>query len=267
MSILKSVLIFQQNTIRIMYVLESILAAIEKASKEILSIYQQDFRVFRKQDLSPLTQADRLSNQILVEFLNEHTPDIPIISEEDELVEWEERKNWEYFWLIDPLDGTKEFIDKNGEFTINLALIHQKFPIFGIIHAPALQTTYWAEHNKGAFRRDIQGTAQIQGRKKIAKKDLIATISRSHLSIQDKAMLEKYKIKHTIAMGSALKFCLLAEGKADFYYRHNPTMEWDTAAGQIIVEEAGGVMLDEQGKTFSYNKVSMLNGAFLCKMF
>jgi len=250
-----------------MYLLDSILATVEKASKEILSIYQQDFQVFRKQDLSPLTQADRLSHQILTEFLSEHNPDIPIISEEDDVIEWEERKNWEYFWLIDPLDGTKEFIDKNGEFTINLALIHQNLPILGIIHAPALQTTYWAERHKGAFRRNGEGTQPIRGRKQVAKKDLIAAVSRSHLDVQDKAMLEKYKIKHTIAMGSALKFCLLAEGKADFYCRHEPTMEWDTAAGQILVEEAGGVMLDAKGETFLYNKASLLNGAFLCKMF
>lgn len=250
-----------------MYELALILEVIENASKEILSIYEQDFQVFRKQDLSPLTQADRLSHQILTEFLAEHTPQIPVISEEDEIVKWEERKNWEYFWLIDPLDGTKEFIDKNGEFTINLALIHQNLPVFGIIHAPATQTTYWAERHKGAFRQNNAGTEKISGRKKVAKKDLIAAVSRSHLATQDKEMLQKYKIKHTLAMGSALKFCLLAEGKADFYYRYHPTMEWDTAAGQILVEEAGGVMLNEKQEVFTYNKPSLLNGAFLCKMF
>ena len=250
-----------------MYLLESILETVEKASKEILSIYQQDFQVFRKLDFSPLTQADRVSHQILVEFLSEHTPDIPIISEEDEIEVWEKRKKWEYFWLIDPLDGTKEFISKNGEFTINLALIYQKSPILGIIHVPALQTTYWAERNKGAFRRNGEGTEQIQGRKQVAQEDLIAAISRSHLSEEDKAMLKKYKIKHTIKAGSALKFCLLAEGKADFYYRYGSTMEWDTAAGQILVEEAGGQMLDNEGKKLTYNKPVLLNGAFLCKMF
>lgn len=250
-----------------MYDINLILEAIQNASKEILSIYQQDFQIFRKQDRSPVTQADRLSHQILTEFLTDHTPDIPIISEEEEIVDWEERKSWEYFWLIDPLDGTKEFIDKNGEFTINLALIHQNLPIFGVIHAPATQTTYWAERKQGAFRRNKQGTEAIKGRKKIAKKERVAAISRSHLAPQDKQMLEKYQIKHTIALGSALKFCLLAEGKADFYYRFNPTMEWDTAAGQILVEEAGGVMLNENGEVFTYNKPSMLNGAFLCKMF
>lgn len=250
-----------------MYLLSSILETLNKASEAILSIYKQDFQVFRKQDLSPLTQADTLSHQILVEFLSEHTPNIPIISEEEEIADWEDRKNWEYFWLIDPLDGTKEFIDKNGEFTINLALIHRNSPILGIIHAPALQSTYWAESHKGAFKQTEQGIEKIQGRKNIPQKDLIAAVSRSHLAEQDRAMLKKYKIKNTIAMGSALKFCLLAEGKADFYYRHNPTMEWDTAAGQILVEEAGGVMLDAQGETFSYNKASLLNGAFLCRMF
>ncbi|GAB4491669.1 MAG: 3'(2'),5'-bisphosphate nucleotidase CysQ [Raineya sp.] len=249
-----------------MYQLNAILEHIQKASKEILSIYQQDFQIFRKPDLSPITQADRASHQILVEFLAEHTPDIPIISEEEEIVAWEERKNWEYFWLIDPLDGTKEFIDKNGEFTINLALIHQHSPILGVIHAPAFQSTYWAERNKGAFKQTEKGIEKIQGRKNIPQKNWIAAISRSHLASQDKQVLEKYKIKHTIAMGSSLKFCLLAEGKADFYYRYSPTMEWDTAAGQILVEEAGGTMLDKTGKVFSYNKTSLLNESFLCKM-
>jgi 3'(2'), 5'-bisphosphate nucleotidase len=135
-----------------MYNLEAILKTIEKAGKEILSIYQQDFQVFRKQDLSPITQADTISQQVITEFLSEHTPDIPIISEEEDLIDWEERKNWEYFWLLDPLDGTKEFIDRNGEFTINLALIHQNRPVLGLIHTPVLQVTYWAEQGKAHSR-------------------------------------------------------------------------------------------------------------------
>jgi 3'(2'), 5'-bisphosphate nucleotidase len=251
-----------------MYNLEAILKTIEKAGKEILSIYQQDFQVFRKQDLSPITQADTISQQVITEFLSEHTPDIPIISEEEDLIDWEERKNWEYFWLLDPLDGTKEFIDRNGEFTINLALIHQNRPVLGLIHTPVLQVTYWAEQGKGSFKRGKEGfTEKIQGRKKVSSKDLVAAVSRSHLSVEDKKMLEKYKIKQTVAVGSALKFCLLAEGQANFYCRHEPTMEWDTAAGQILVEEAGGVMFDTEGKPFTYNKPTMLNGAFVCKMF
>lgn len=249
-----------------MYNLETILETMRQASEEIMKIYSQDFQVAQKQDNSPLTQADQISHQIITEFLEEHTPQIPVISEEDDLPDYETRKTWKYFWLLDPLDGTKEFIDKNGEFTVNLALMEGSQPILGIIQAPALDTVYWAEKGKGAFKRE-KLTQKIQVRKGILQKDLIAAISRSHLAPEDKKMLEKYKIKQTIAMGSALKFCLLAEGKADFYYRFNPTMEWDTAAGQILVEEAGGVVLNELGKTFSYNKKTLLNGSFLCKSF
>jgi 3'(2'), 5'-bisphosphate nucleotidase len=249
-----------------MYNLETILETIGQASEEIMKIYNQDFQVTQKQDNSPLTQADQISHQIITEFLEEHTPEIPIISEEDDLPNYDTRKKWKYFWLLDPLDGTKEFIDKNGEFTVNLALMQGSQPILGIIQAPALGTVYWAEKGKGAFKRE-KITQKIQVRKDIPLQDLVAAISRSHLAPEDKKMLEKYKIKKTIAMGSALKFCLLAEGKADFYYRFNPTMEWDTAAGQILVEEAGGVVLNEQGKTFSYNKNTLLNGSFMCKSF
>jgi len=249
-----------------MYNLELILETMGQASEEIMKIYQKDFQVTHKQDNSPLTQADQISHQIITEFLEEHTPKIPLISEEDDLPDYETRKKWKYFWLLDPLDGTKEFIDKNGEFTVNLALIQGTKPVLGIIYAPALQAVYWAEKGKGAFKRE-KLTQKISARKEVAVKDLIAAVSRSHLAEQDKAMLEKHKIKKTIAMGSALKFCLLAEGRADFYYRYNPTMEWDTAAGQILVEEAGGVVLDENNKVFSYNKASLLNGSFLCKSF
>jgi 3'(2'), 5'-bisphosphate nucleotidase len=249
-----------------MYNLDTILETMRQASQEIMNIYNQDFQITQKADNSPLTQADQISHQIIKEFLEEHTPKIPIISEEDDIPDYSTRKKWKYFWLLDPLDGTKEFIDKNGQFTINLALIQDSTPILGIIQAPALDTVYWAEKGKGAFKRE-KLTQKIQVRKNVSQKDLVAAISRSHLASEDKKMLEKYKIKQTIAMGSALKFCLLAEGKADFYYRFNPTMEWDTAAGQILVEEAGGVVLDEHGKTFNYNKTTLLNGSFLCKSF
>jgi 3'(2'), 5'-bisphosphate nucleotidase len=248
------------------YELEPILETLKQASEAVMRIYQTDFQFTQKQDHSPLTLADQASHQIIKEFLEEYTPDIPLISEEDEIPDYEIRKKWKYFWLLDPLDGTKEFIDKNGEFTINLALIQNNRPILGIIQVPAQQTVYWAEKGKGAFKRNTF-TEKITSRKSSHSDDYVAAISRSHLAEQDKAMLDKYKIKKTIAMGSSLKFCLLAEGRADFYYRYNPTMEWDTAAGQILVEEAGGVVLDDKNKVFLYNKPSLLNGAFLCKTF
>jgi 3'(2'), 5'-bisphosphate nucleotidase len=248
--------------------IEEILKTLNEASNAILEIYNQDFQVLTKKDYSPLTQADKASQEIIADFLAEHTPDIPLISEEDDLPEWNERQHWEYFWLLDPLDGTKEFIDKNGEFTINLALIQKDNPVLGFIQVPALQCVYWAEKNKGAFKREKGGiTQKIQGRKNIAPHERIAAVSRSHASMEDKKALDKYQIKHIILAGSSLKFCFLAEGKADFYYRHNPTMEWDTAAGQILVEEAGGKVFDEKNQPLIYNKPNLLNGSFYCKMF
>ncbi|MDX1903964.1 MAG: 3'(2'),5'-bisphosphate nucleotidase CysQ [Thermonemataceae bacterium] len=249
-----------------MYNPDMILELLEDVGREIMQIYEQDFEVFRKKDLSPITLADQISHQIITEFLHQHTPDIPVISEENDIPAFEERKNWQYFWLLDPLDGTKEFVDKNGEFTINLALIEGTKPIAGFIQVPAISTTYWAELGKGAFKQ--KGfKKRIQTRQSVPTGQRIAAISRSHLAQEDKEKLEEYQITQTIAMGSALKFCLLAEGKADFYYRYNPTMEWDTAAGQIIVEEAGGKVLDSQGNIFSYNKFSLLNDSFLCTAF
>ncbi|MCS6794401.1 MAG: 3'(2'),5'-bisphosphate nucleotidase CysQ [Raineya sp.] len=248
--------------------IEKILEALHEASQAILEIYNQDFQIFAKKDFSPLTQADKASQEIIVNFLAEFTPDIPLISEEDDLPDWHERKQWEYFWLLDPLDGTKEFIDKNGEFTINLALIHRNQPVLGFIQVPALQSVYWAEKGKGTFKREKEGiTQKIQGRKNVPISERIAVVSRSHASMEDKKALDKFQIKQVIVAGSSLKFCFLAEGKADFYYRHNPTMEWDTAAGQILVEEAGGKVLDEKNQPLTYNKPTLLNGSFYCKMF
>lgn len=246
---------------------EKLLEVLNEASQAVLEVYNQDFQVITKKDYSPLTQADKASQEIIVDFLGEITPNVPVISEEDELPEWTERQGWEYFWLLDPLDGTKEFIDKNNEFAINLALIHHNQPILGVIQLPALQCMYWAQKNKGAYKRINGITQRIQGRKNVPLQDRIAVMSRSHASVEDQQILDKHQIKQVIVAGSSLKFCFVAEGKADFYYRHNPTMEWDTAAGQIIVEEAGGKVVDANNQPLTYNKPNLLNSSFFCKMF
>ena len=237
------------------------------AGNEILNIYNDESlsqQVDYKSDKSPLTLADKASNAVIVKFLKRNYPDIPIISEEEKHVEYAERKNWDRFWLVDPLDGTKEFIKRNGEFTVNIALIEGGFPTFGIIYAPILEKLYVGDvTHKKAFIIDVNELEKplIVNQK---LKDRIAVGSRSHSSTEEKEMLKRYDVVETISVGSSLKFCMLAEGKADIYYRHGPTMEWDTGAGQAIVEAAGGTVESMETKNrFNYNKESLLNGSFL----
>lgn len=241
------------------------------AGNEILKIYNDDSlfqQIDYKSDNSPLTLADKASNAIIVKSLNENYPDIPILSEEEKNVEFAERKNWDKFWLVDPLDGTKEFIKRNGEFTVNIAMIENGFPTLGIIYAPILKKLYVGDVvNKKAF---LINTVEQEIPLLVNHKDKkrIAVGSRSHASAEETDLLKQYNVADTISVGSSLKFCMVAEGKADIYYRHGPTMEWDTGAGQAIVEAAGGkVESMETNSQFHYNKESLLNGGFLVKGF
>jgi len=236
-----------------------------EAGKEIMSVYMSDdFDISYKDDNSPLTIADKKSNDIIVKYLNKYFPDVPIISEEEKQVDYDQRKDYEYYFCVDPLDGTKEFIKRNGEFTVNIALIRNRFPIFGVIYAPYLQTLYYGDFEKGAFKinTDTNIKEKIQVNKDY-EDGLNALSSRSHKG-NESEFFKMIGVKNTIFIGSALKFCLLAEGTADFYIRSNPTMEWDTAAGQAILEAAGGIVLNEDKLRFIYNKKSLLNGMFMC---
>ena len=237
-----------------------------KAGEAILEIYHHnDFSkvVDFKDDNSPLTMADKAAHEVIEDALVNAHPDIPLISEEGVEVPYEKRKNFEYFWLVDPLDGTKEFIKRNGEFTINIALIHKNSPVLGIIYVPVKETMYWGNLSEGAFKSESGSTSKISVRG--ASSNLTVVRSASHPSPEEDKLLSQYDISKTISRGSSLKFCMIAEGKADVYYRHGPTMEWDTAAGQAIVEAAGGRMFDSSLKAnFVYNKQSLLNGSFLC---
>ncbi len=237
---------------------------VERAGRKILEIYNDpafskvvDF----KADDSPLTLADEASNEILEKELKELHPDIPIISEEGEQLDYEKRKDFGLFWLVDPLDGTKEFISRNGEFTVNVALIQNRYPIAGFIYAPVLDTVYVGIENTAykvvnGDRFDLR----VNG---INNK--VAVRSKSHASVEEESVLSKYHIQDSISVGSSLKFCMVAEGKADVYYRFGPTMEWDTAAGQAILEAAGGKVFKETGPDrFAYNKENLLNTGFLC---
>ena len=243
------------------------------AGRAILEVYHDaDFSqvVDFKDDNSPLTLADQASHQVIAPALQEHYPDIPLISEEGKDVPYATRRDWEYFWLIDPLDGTKEFIKRNGQFTVNIALIHHHRPVLGVIYTPvteelyfAAQTGYAKDMEPGTYKRTGNGASeQLRVRKPSSER--VAVRSSSHASEEEDAVLEKYKVTESIARGSSLKFCMVAEGKADIYYRHGPTMEWDTAAGQAVVEGAGGEMFQETSdRPFTYNKESLRNGSFL----
>ena len=237
-----------------------------EAGEEILRIYNDaDFSqvVDFKSDSSPLTLADKASHQVIIKALSGAYPDIPVISEEGSDVHYDQRKEWSCFWLVDPLDGTKEFIKRNGEFTVNIALIKEKKPVLGVIYAPVTDELY--EGSVGHYARKIQhgNTSDLHVNRKDSHR--IAVRSKSHASKEEEQILSDYNVVDSISVGSSLKFCMLAEGKADIYYRHGPTMEWDTAAGQAVLEAAGGTVYKNTGdETFTYNKESLLNGSFLC---
>lgn len=233
-----------------------------KAGQKILEVYNSEIEsqeIESKADNSPLTLADRLANEIICESLAKLYPTIPIISEEIQLPDYEQRKNWNRFWLVDPLDGTKEFVKRNGQFTVNIALIENGVPVLGVIQVPVSGEVYFADKN-GAFvwRNNIKNQIKVSNK----RIDLIAVGSSSHASSGDINVLSDFPITSHVAMGSSLKFCLIAEGKADIYYREGPTMEWDTAAGEAILIGAGGSV-----EGIKYNKPILLNGSFLCKGF
>ncbi len=235
-----------------------------KAGAKIMEIYAYtDFSgiVDFKSDSSPLTLADKEANKIIEESLRTLYP-FPIISEEGKTIPYELRHAWKEFWLVDPLDGTKEFIKKNGEFTVNIAFMQNNKPMIGIIYAPVLDVLYVGVVGQGAFKIEAGVKSSIKTNQ--SKTKLVAVGSRSHASPEDEAVLKNYDIVDKTSIGSSLKFCLVAEGKADIYFRSGPTMEWDTAAGQAILEAAGGKMYNQSGNDFTYNKESLLNGGFLC---
>ena len=234
-----------------------------------MEIYHDEDRFTKvdfKSDNSPLTLADSASNKFIDDRLKDSFPSIPIISEESQQISYNERKNWSKFWLVDPLDGTKEFIKRNGEFTVNLALIENGTPTLGLVHLPAKSITYLGSEN-GAFKISGDTSENICVNNKTGS--ITAVQSRSHSSEEEVALFEKYNVTNYTSVGSAIKFCLVAEGSADIYYRHGPTMEWDTAAGQAVVSAAGGHVYhgNSEVQQFSYNKKSLLNESFLCTGF
>lgn len=257
--------------------LRTAIAASIAAGNSIMEIYQgNDFEVENKEDDSPLTIADRKANEIINEFLVPH--DIPIISEENRQIDYEERRQWEQCWIVDPLDGTKEFIKKNDEFTVNIALVQNGKPLLGVIYAPALNTLYYGIVSENrAYRFSVTGEdfhvdhilENAEEIKPATSADQLKVVgSRSHMNEDTKRFIEELKMSHgdnieIVSKGSSLKFCLVAEGEAHIYPRFAPTMEWDTAAGHAICESVGlKCVFKESGESMTYNRKDLLNGHF-----
>ncbi len=246
--------------------IEDIKLASLEAGAAIMEIYNQDDRgIEHKSDESPLTKADLAANKILCDMLKKISPEIPIISEENENLSYMDRAGWEYCWVVDPLDGTKEFIKRNGEFTTNVALVRGDESVAGVIYAPALEEMYWGIMGRGAYS-DIGGTTtklQVNTFNK-SDKSLKLVCSRSHLNDATKEIVSQYNEPELVASGSSLKFMIIAKGEAHVYPRMAPTMEWDTCAAQAILEEAGGVVLQADiAEPVVYNKENLLNPSFI----
>ena len=235
-----------------------------QAGDEILEIYNSEFSIETKDDQSPLTTADLASHNCLVAGLEKLSPKLPILSEESAYLPYSERKQWETYWLIDPLDGTKEFIKRNGEFTVNVALIRGNQPILGVVYVPVSGICYSAAENIGAWKQSRDQQPQAISVLKQATQPLTVVGSRSHQTEELANYLSKLGQHELVSMGSSLKLCLVAEGKADLYPRIGLTSEWDTAASQCIVEQAGGKVTDLKGQVLAYNtKEEYLNPYFL----
>ncbi len=249
--------------------LESLVSIAREAGEAILAIYHDETRfeqVDMKADDSPLTLADQAAHQLIMQRLQALTPDTPILSEEGKAIPYAERSQWHEFWLVDPLDGTKEFIKRNGEFTVNIALVAGSKVIMGCVHVPVPGVTYYAAHGEGAFvKRGDEAAEKIEASPfSLQDQGLRLVCSRSHMSPEVEAYVQQFDAPETVSMGSSLKLVLIAEGKADIYPRLGPTMEWDTAAAHIIVEEAGGMVLNHETHTpLQYNKENLLNPYFI----
>ncbi len=233
------------------------------AGRRILEIYEREFKVEHKDDRSPLTEADRAAHELITARLHQLMPALPVLSEESAQVDYEERTGWNRYWLVDPLDGTKEFINKNGEFTVNIALIEGHRPVLGVVYVPVGRLIYYACAGQSAFKQQGAGAARaIRSRRYDAGKPIVVA-SRSHAGKETEAFLKSIGEHDVVSMGSALKLCLVAEGAADVYPRLGPTMEWDTAAAQCVVEVAGGIVTDLDRRPLVYNKPDLHNPWFI----
>lgn len=249
-------------------IIQTLLDIMKRASAEVLDVYNssEGIQVETKGDDSPLTLADQRANKVIVEGLQALPFSFPIISEENKMIPYEERRDFEYYWLVDPLDGTKEFIKRNGEFTVNVALIRQNVPVLGMVSVPVQDRHFWAVKGQGAYLQENGQDRPLQATAfNLADEGLRVVISRSHLNEETQNYVNQLKNPQFVPMGSSLKFLIIAEGKADVYPRFGPCMEWDTGAAQVILEEAGGsvVHTDDTNQPLAYNKENLLNPYFI----
>jgi len=240
--------------------LENIIALAKEAGKAVMQVYESGyFDTQFKGDNSPLTLADRHSNKLITEGLKILYPHIPIISEEEPLPPFATRERWKEFWLVDPLDGTKEFIKRNHQFTVNIALIRYKYPVLGVVYAPALDTIYYAVEGNGAYKQERQEIPVRLIAPQYPDYYHIRSVSSEYADEAEEILIQKaLEIKSHTKLGSSLKFCLLAENQADYYVRQKPLMEWDSAAGQAVLEMSGGKVFDAYGKRLTYNTETLL---------
>ena len=265
-----STLIVVLNVIEInfmMRLLDQVLEIAILAGQKILDVYENDFDVDYKGDGSPLTIADQRAHTLIQEKLETLAPEIPVLSEESKPEVFEQRQNWDRFWLVDPLDGTKEFVKRNGEFTVNIALIENNRPVLGVVHTPVKSTSHFAAEGVGAFKLDAQGERTAIRVREAVKGQVTMVASRSHSGEEvdryREAVEQDFGPVQIASMGSSLKLCLVAEGVADIYPRLGLTSEWDTGAAHCVLNVAGGSVIDLAGKPLVYNKPDILNPWFL----
>jgi len=254
-----------QSTQDLAALLEPVRTIALEASEKILKVYETDFSVAEKQDTSPLTAADLASHEAIIAGLQALTPEVPVLSEESVGIPFAERSKWQRYWLVDPLDGTKEFIKKNGEFTVNIALIEGHRAVLGVVHVPVTGITYAAAQGAGAFKQTAGGERLPITTRKANPKRFVVSGSRSHGDDTLQAFVASLPGEvEFIAKGSSLKLCMVAEGMADIYPRFGLTSEWDTAAAQCVVEQAGGIVVNRQFQPLLYNaKDEILNPHFI----
>ena len=242
---------------------EAVIAIAREAAAAILAVYENAIEVEHKSDASPLTAADLAAHHCIVEGLERLTPDWPVLSEEAADIPWETRRHWQRYWLVDPLDGTREFVKRNGEFTVNIALIEAGVAVFGVVLAPVGGALWHGVVGGPAYRRDGEADVLLRTRAP-ATGTLRVAASRSHRDARTEALLARMGDAETVGLGSSLKFCRIADGTLDVYPRFGPTSEWDTAAAQCVLEAAGGVVIAPDGRPFRYNqRPTLLNGDFL----
>lgn len=253
-------------TLQLAELVEPVLAIARAAGERILAIYETDFEIEHKSDATPVTAADLASNDTIIQGLLTLTPEIPILSEEASQIPYETRQHWHHCWLVDPLDGTREFIKQSGEFTVNLALVEGHEPVFGLIYVPVSHVAYYGWRNGGAFKRTSASSALDERiyTRPVGEEPVRVAGSRSYAVKSLQTFLRRLDNYEYVGIGAALKTCLIAEGRIDVYPRLGPTSEWDTAASQCILEEAGGRLTDLHMKPLRYNaRKSIQNPPFI----